>query len=158
MSDKATALKELETEYQNLRKLVDDLSEEQLSRVWYGEWSIKDIIAHILGWEKEMTVALQRLARGERPAPEGVDYSNPDRWNETFSQAMKSIQPSTVLATWHQTHMNYIKAAKAVPEDRFGQGEDGRPKTVNRLLEASGTGHYREHAGPIRDWRKQQGL
>ncbi|MGB2694524.1 MAG: ClbS/DfsB family four-helix bundle protein [Dehalococcoidia bacterium] len=158
MSDKTSALQELDKEYKALRTLVDDLDDAALTRVWYGGWSIKDVIAHVLGWEREMTGALQRIARGERPAAEGVDYSNPDAWNETFSQAMKPIDSNTVLAAWGQTHMTYVKAAKAVGEDRYGASDDGKPKTANRLLEASGTGHYREHAEAIREWRKREGL
>lgn len=158
MSDKASALAELDKEYQALRQLVDNLDDELACRVWYGAWSVKDVIAHILGWEKEMTGALERLARGERPAPEGVDYSNPDSWNATFAHEMQAISPRTVLAAWRQAHMNYVKAAQAVPDDRYGAGDDGRPKTANRLLEASGTGHYKEHAAAIREWRQREGI
>ena len=33
------------------------------------------------GWLREMTPALERLTRGERPTPEGIDWSNVDAWN-----------------------------------------------------------------------------
>ena len=157
MTDKPTTLKKLDEEYRNLRALVDDLDAEQLARVWFGTWSVKDIVAHVLGWEREMTAALERLARGERPTPEGVDYSNADAWNAKFSLAMAPISPQSVLAIWQQVHANYARAAQAVPDDRYGE-RDGRPQTVNRLLETSGFGHYREHGEEIRAWRKQEGL
>ena len=153
MSDKEAVLKLLDDEYQDLRKAIEGLERPDLERVWYGAWSVKDIIAHILGWEKEMTAALERMARGERPVPEGVDYSDSDTWNAKFSLALHAQLPTTVLAEWQQTHMCYVKAAKAVPDDRYGEG-----KTVNRLLETSGYGHYREHAPPIREWRQREGL
>ena len=153
MSDKQSTLQLLDTEYQNLREAIDGLDDEQLSRVWFGTWSAKDIVAHVLGWEREMTGALERMARGERPTPEGVDYSNVDEWNAKFAHDMTAISPQTVLATWRQVHMTYMKAAKSVPDDRYGEG-----KTVNRLLEASGFGHYREHAPQVREWRQREGL
>ena len=153
MSDKATTLKLVETEYQNLRQAIDGLDTAALQRVWFGQWSVKDIIAHVLGWQKEMAGALQRIARGEKPTPDGVDYSDADAWNAKFSLVMKQQLPSTVVAEWGQVHQVYMKAARAVPDDRFGEG-----KTVNRLLEASGHGHFREHAAQIREWRKTQGL
>lgn len=157
MTDKNTTLEQLETSYQELRKLVEDLDEGQLSRVWFGTWAVKDVVAHILGWEREMTGALERLARGERPTPEGVDYSDGDAWNAKFEAQMAAISPQTVLATWRQAHMNYVNAAKDVPEERYGE-RDGKPQTVNRLLQTSGTGHYEEHAEAIREWRKKEGL
>jgi len=158
MSNKESTLQLLDKEYQNLRQAIDGLDEEQLSRAWFDSWSVKDIVAHVLGWEREMTGALERMARGERPTREGVDYSNVDEWNAKFSKAMTQISPQTVLAAWRQVHMNYVKAARAVSDDRYGVREDGMPNTVNRLLEASGFGHYREHAGPIREWRQREGL
>jgi hypothetical protein len=158
MPDKTTVLKQLETEYQNLKQAIDGLDREQMERVWFGEWSVKDILAHVLGWEREMAAALGRIARGERPTPEGVDYSNSDEWNAKFSLALRPQLPTTVVAEWQQTHMNYVRAAQAVPDDRFGVSDDGRPKTVNRLLETSGYGHYKEHAAQIREWRKSEGL
>ena len=157
MTDKQTTLDLLDAEYQNLRQAIDDLDDEQLTRVWFGHWSLKEIVSHLLGWEREMTSALQRLARGERPTPEGVDYSDGDKWNAGFALAMAPISAATVLATWRHVHMNYVNAAKAVPDERYGE-RDGKPQTVNRLLETSGTGHYKEHGDQIRAWRKSAGL
>ena len=153
MSDKESTLKLVNEEYEKLREAIEGLSTDQLSQVWFGTWAAKDIIAHVLGWEHEMTVLMQRLTRGERPTPEGVDYSNADEWNAKFALAMAPIGPPTVLANWRQTHMNFVNAAKAVPDDRYGEG-----KTVNRVLESSGYGHYRQHAADIREWRKRESI
>ncbi len=157
MSDKEATLQLLDTEYQSLRQAIDGLDEGQLDRVWFGSWSVKDIIAHVLGWERESIVRLERLARGERPTPEGVDYSNSDAWNAKFALEMAPIGSATVLAIWRHVHMNFVNAAKAVPDDRYGE-RDGKPRTVNWLLEANGTDHYREHAAPIREWRQRGGI
>lgn len=156
--DKAATLKLVDEEYRNLRKAIEGLDAAALERVWFGEWSVKDIIAHVLGWQKEMTGALQRLARGEKPAPEGVDYSDTNAWNAKFALVMKQQLPNTVIADWGQVHQVYLKAAQAVGDDRFGVTEDGKPKTVNRLIETSGYGHFREHAAQIREWRQRAGL
>ena len=50
----------------------------------HGTWSVVNLLQHMDGWLREMTPALQRLARGERPTPEGIDYSNFDAWNAKF--------------------------------------------------------------------------
>lgn len=156
--DKASTLRLLGEEYENLRKAIEGLDAAALQRVWFGEWSVKDIIAHVLGWQKEMTGALQRLARGEKPTPEGVDYSDTNAWNAKFALVMKQQLPTTVIADWGQAHQVYLKAAQAVADDRFGVTEDRKLKTVNRLMETSGYGHFREHAAQIREWRQRAGL
>jgi hypothetical protein len=158
MSDKEATLKLVDDEYTHLRQAIDGLDEAAMSRVWFGDWGVKDIVAHVAGWEREMSAALERMARGERPTPEGVDYSDSDAWNAGFALSMRNIPAPTVIASWQQTHANYVKAANAVGSDRYGTKEDGTPMTVNRLLETSGYGHYKEHAAQIRDWRQKEGL
>ena len=150
--DKQTALKQLSDEFDKLLAAVDGLDDRAMTTKFYGEWAVKDILAHISGWHHLMTDAMERMTRGEKPTPEGVDYSDADAWNAKFASAVSAIGPRTVLATWQQTHMNYVKAAQALPDDRFGES-DGKPKTANRLIETSGFGHYREHLPAILEFR-----
>jgi hypothetical protein len=157
MTDKASALKTVDAEYRNLLKAIDGLDDTAMARVWFGAWSAKDVIAHVMGWEREMTGALERIARGERPTPEGVDYSDSDAWNAKFAAGYHGISSRTVIADWQQAHQGYVKAAQAIPGDRYGE-KDGKLATVNRLLQTSGSGHYKEHAPQILEWRKSQGI
>ncbi len=155
--DKAEVLQNVETEYGNLQGAVKGLSDDQMAIAWLDGWSAKDILAHVLGWEQQMIVFLQRMARGERPTPEGVDYSDPQAWNEKFALEYAPIGGATVLAIWKQAHMNFVKAAEALPDDRFGE-KDGKPKTANRMLADNGYAHYQEHTAHILEWRKSAGL
>ena len=145
--DKQTALSELASEFNNLLGAVQGLDERAMSTTFYGEWSVKDILAHIAGWQMTMTGAMERMARGEKPVPEGVDYSNADEWNAGFASAMKAQSAETIIANLRQSYANYARAAAAIPEDRYGEG-----KTINRLLEASGYGHVREHLPEIQSF------
>ncbi|HEY7801427.1 MAG TPA: maleylpyruvate isomerase N-terminal domain-containing protein [Dehalococcoidia bacterium] len=145
--DKQATMSELEKGFQELLASFDKLDERAMTTTFYGSWSIKDILAHITGWHQAMTGAMERMARGERPTPEGVDYSDADKWNAKFAGAMAPQSAPTVVAVLRQSFANYLRAAKALPEDRFGEG-----KTANRLIETSGYGHYREHIPAIRDF------
>ena len=158
MPEKETALQSLESEYKNLRQAIDGLDVVQMERPWLDGWSVKDIVAHVLGWQRVSTTALQRMARGERPTPEGVDYSNPEEWNNRFALDMKAISPQTVVAAWQQAHMGFVRAARALPDERYAPKEDGKPSTATRVLEGNGYGHYREHAAQIGEWRKREGI
>lgn len=149
--DKQTTIAEVQRGFDQLLSTVQKLDDHAMQRVFYGEWSAKDILAHIAGWHHTMTEALQRMARGERPTPEGVDYSDADTWNAKFTAAMKPQSPATVIADLKQSFANYIRAARALPDDRFGEG-----KTVNRMLESSGYGHYAEHLPPLQELAAKQ--
>jgi hypothetical protein len=145
--DKKATIGELESGFEKLLASFKDLDDRAMERVFYGSWGVKDILAHIAGWQHEMTGALERMARGERPTPEGVDYSDSDAWNAKFASAMKAQNPSTVVAYLRQSFANYVRAARALPDDRFGEG-----KTANRLIETSGYGHYAEHRPAIEEF------
>ncbi len=146
--DKQTAIKEIQDGFDELLASVQGLDERAMTTVFYGTWTAKDIVAHIAGWQHTMTEAMERMARGERPTPEGVDYSDADAWNAKFTLAMKPQNATTVIAYLQQSFANYLRAAKSLPDDRFGEG-----KTVNRLLEASGYGHYAEHLPALKEHR-----
>jgi hypothetical protein len=149
--DKDATLRQVEDGFARLLAAVDGLDEAAMSERFYDDWCAKDILAHIAGWHHPMTDAMQRMARGERPTPEGVDYSDADAWNARFTAAMKPQSASTIVADLRQSYMNYLRAARAIPDDRYGEG-----KTVDRLLEASGHGHYREHLPPLEEFRKRR--
>lgn len=151
--DKNTAISKVEEGFASVLAAVNGLDESAMTKRFYGEWGVKDILAHIAGWHEQMSEAMQRMARGEKPTPEGVDYNDADAWNARFAGAMTAQNGETVVATLRQSYANYLRAAKAIPDDRFGEG-----KTVNRLLEASGYGHYAEHLPALQDYRKQLGF
>jgi hypothetical protein len=147
--NKQEALAKLQGGFDELMSAVSGLDDAAMTRVFYGTWSVKDIIAHIAGWQHQMAAAMERMARGERPAPEGVDYSDSDTWNARFASAMEAQSPATVVADLRQSFATYKRAAQGIPEDRWGDG-----KTINRIVETSGYGHYREHLPAIVEMKK----
>ena len=151
--DKDSLLQQLQAAFDELLAAVKGLDERAMAGVFYGTWSVKDILAHIAGWHHQMTGAMERMARGEKPTPEGVDYSNSDEWNAKFAERMRGQLPTTVLAEWGQVHGGFMIALRNVPDDRFGEG-----KSVNRIAEGTASGHYREHAPAIQEWRQREGI
>ena len=92
------SLNEAAREYKALHETLQGLNETQMTEVWLGTWSVRDIVAHIAGWHQEMSPALERLARGERPVPEGVSYEDVDGWNERCEPFLWTKDPDTILA------------------------------------------------------------
>ena len=146
-------LKTLNSEFDSLLRSVEGLTDDQMTRVWYGDWGVRDILAHVAGWHREMTGAFERIARGERPVPEGVDYSNADPINARFAEAQRSADANGIITELKASKDAFVAAAHQVPEDRF---EDG--KTAYRILHTTGIDHYKEHAQAIRDWRRPGGI
>lgn len=155
MTDKATTIKELENRYERFRAPLEHLDDGAFSEVWLGEWNLSQLLAHMTGWYREMTPAFERVARGERPVPEGVDYSNSDEWNAKFSKDARAGK--SALREFDEAFAGYAGAAKQLPENLYGTDpEKGRPLIGNRLLQASGIGHFEEHQAQLDEWLKSR--
>jgi uncharacterized protein DUF1706 len=149
VSYKDEVLKELDQEYKTFKKHIEGLGDAQMMQTWLGEWNTRDVLAHVACWHREMGGALERIGRGERPTPEGVDYSDGDAWNAKFAGANSTTAPQPMLAELDDSFRFYRAAAVALPDERFEQG-----RTVDRIVHTSGINHYKEHGEQIREWRK----
>jgi len=153
VSTKEELLTAAAREYRAFHEALQGLNEEQLTQVWLGIWSVKEIVAHMSGWHREMLPALERMARGERPVPEGVSYENVDDWNKKFAAVARDRSVADVLLDFDATHERFMRAAGAVPAERFQPG-----KTAWRIVDLNSAHHYKEHGDQIRAWRKSRGL
>jgi len=151
MEAKQDIIQATEQEYAKLRTAIDGLGEAQMSEVWLGTWGVREIMAHVAGWQVEMLPALERLACGEEPYAKG-SYDDFDRWNARFVDARKDVATDDVLREADRSHRDFVRAASRLsPEDlAVGQAAHG-------LVEGVGAAHYREHAAQILDWRGRAG-
>jgi Protein of unknown function (DUF1706) len=149
MSEKTTLLSEAETELTRFKRAIAGLDEARMRQVWLGTWSARDIVAHISGWHRELGPALERIARGERPVAEGVSYEDVDAWNGRFADAKKGASTADILAELDASHAAFMRAAAAVPEERYVPG-----KTAHKIVDLNSRHHYQEHRAQIEDWRK----
>jgi mycothiol maleylpyruvate isomerase-like protein len=156
VSAKSDAIGELQTRHDAFRNRIAGLPADAYDEVWLGTWNLSQLLAHMEGWFGEMTGAIGRVAKGERPTPEGVDYSDADSWNVKFAANAKA--GTAALAAWDSAYEGYRAAAEALPDDQYGvDPERGRPKIGNRLLQGAGIGHFEEHQGDLDAWLDARG-
>src|SRR3989449_11782651 len=84
-------------DYKAFHETLTGLNEAQMTEVWLGTWSVKGIVAHISGWQREMGPALERLARGRKPVPPGVSYDGVAAWNAEGAGPQKGTTGAHVL-------------------------------------------------------------
>ena len=150
---KEELLNEAAREYKGFHEALQGLNESQMSEVWLGTWSVKDIVAHIAGWHEEMGPALERLSRGERPIREGVSYDDVDAWNARFAATAKGREITDLLLELDRTHEDFMLAADHIPEERYEPD-----KTAYRIVDGTSAHHYHEHGEQISEWRASRGI
>ena len=142
-------LKQGEEEFRALKAAVTGLDERRMTEVWLGTWSVRDIVAHMSGWHRELGPALERIARGERPIQDGKNYETEvDAWNAKFAAAKRDTPVADVLLELDASHESFMHAAARVPEERFVEA-----KTAWKIVSLNSAEHYKEHGDQIRAWR-----
>ena len=156
MTDKSAAIHDLELGYQEFRGSLHNLPDSAYGETWLGDWNLSQLLAHLSGWFREMTPAIERAGRGERPTPEGVDYSKSDEWNAKF--VLDARPGVAALKDFEEAYAGYLAAAKALPDELYGKDPDsGKARIGNRLLQGAGIGHFAEHQEQLDAWIKAKG-
>ena len=154
MSAKQELLNEAARQYKAFHETIHGLNEAQMTEVWLGTWSIREIVAHMSGWHRELGPALERLARGEKPVPDGKNYDTEvDAWNARFVAGKQDTPVADILLELDASHEYFMHAAAQVPDDRYVQG-----KTAWKIVDLNSGHHYKEHADQIRAWRSARNL
>ncbi len=153
---KQELLNQIESERRRLEATLAQLSEEQVLRPGVeGEWSVKDILIHIVVWEQRMIGWVNQGLRGERVRmlPPGDTWDDVDRWNhETYLDHKDDSLPD-VLEQFRQSYLEALSAASNVPEDAllepgYFDWREGEPLWL--VVAANTCWHYKEHDESIR--------
>lgn len=121
-----------------------------------GDWSIKDILAHLAAWHRYLLIHLHAAARDEVPATQGAfNEEDIDRTNERLYQENTSRPLSEVLTDFHTTYKGITEAVQALNDEDLFNPQRFTWMSGNTLLElvAGNTyEHYDEHMPPIEAW------
>jgi len=153
MSLKDDLLRQADDDLGALKRALVGLDDEAMRRPCLGAWGVREILAHIVGWQREMIPVLERIARGEKPIAEGVSYDDLDGWNARLVAARRGLTVQGLRAALDASHRDFLAAARAVPDARFEPG-----KTATRVVNLNGPHHYREHTAQILAWRRRAGV
>jgi hypothetical protein len=117
-----------------------------------GEWSVRDLIAHVTWWEQEALASLPKILARERLPRYSVTYGGIDAFNELRSDEWRGASLAEVLQRQAETHRLLVDLVAAVPEEQIT-----RETRFRRRLRYDTYSHYPEHAAAIRDWRQARG-
>ena len=153
MSLKDDLLRQADRDFGALKRALVGLSDDAMRRPWSGTWGVREILAHIAGWQREMIPVLERVARRREADPRRGKLRGPRRVERAPRRRRRGLTVEGVRAELDATHRDFLAAARAVPEARFGPD-----KTATRVVDLNGPHHYRDHTAHIRAWRRRANL
>ena len=120
-----------------------------------GEWSIRQCLAHLVGWDAWALNLLERAADGLPPAPmpseREINDNAPKAWQERpISDLLKMLRDVRDQLAAHASQLTDAERDEAAIEI-----EAGTHISVNDILDSL-IEHDLEHTAQIRVWRKTQ--
>ena len=126
-----------------------------------GDWTFKDVIAHLSAWRQRDLALLEAARRGEKPAdppwPEGLDTDQINAWiyEQNRNRPLEDVLAESA-ATWQQLEEGLLELPEDVLFDpaRFEwmEGERLGPSVVGGCLDH----YYEEHAPTLHAWLQRQ--
>ena len=116
-----------------------------------GDWSIRDIMAHVSWWEEEALKHLPVILAGGRPPRYSDLYGGIDAFNAQMVERRRALSPAEVLQQMEDTHQRLIAFVETMPEDQIA-----RETRARKRLRLDTYSHYPIHAKAIQEWRERR--
>ena len=139
------------------RRLVADVGPDRLEEPGaMGDWTFKDVAAHLTAWRRRTVRRLEAAARGEpEPAsawPASMGEAEDDVINGWIHEQTKDRPAAELLAEADAVYDDFVAALEALPiematdPDRFAwmEGES--------IVDSDFSGHLGEHEPGVREW------
>ncbi|HEY3065699.1 MAG TPA: DinB family protein [Methylomirabilota bacterium] len=121
-----------------------------------GEWSVKDVLAHLLACDEETVRRFRLLARGH---PERIYWfesmADADRFNAASVARRRRVGLRALLRRMARVRADLVARFRRLPPSTLR--DPTHAYTVVDWLPAPGWSHERDHAGEIRAWWRQAG-
>jgi len=167
MSMKDHILSALREQFDSWEELLASLSEEQIIAPSFDfDWSIKDVIAHLWGWQQ---ISIARMDGGvhdrEPELPKwivnvGEDWEeDADRVNHLTYETNHEKQWSEIHLTWREGFLRFLELGNKVSERDLLDGDRYpwlKGYSLAFILVAS-YDHHQEHLEKLVDWLSKPG-
>jgi hypothetical protein len=115
-----------------------------------GDWSARDLLAHVGYWTGHAAEALHRAEQGELSAF-GRDELSVDERNEVVARVARETDYATVAKREQGAFDAFVERLATVDveslDDRDADGD-----TLEEIIAFDGADHYREHTLDVRAW------
>ena len=149
--DREQLLKRIETAWSAFTDSFADLPDARLTEPGVtGDWSVKDLLAHVSIWEDEAIKHLPHIIAGGRPPRYSVTYGGIDAFNAQMIARRSALSLAEVRQQLDDTHQRLLDVVQQLPEDQIT-----RETRARRRLRLDTYSHYPIHTNAILAWRER---
>ncbi len=134
-----------------VRRAIEGLNEEQMSRPAIDGWSVKDHLIHLTVWHEMRFHEVSRIARGGQSAYPPFTDEQLEAINSLTVTLRRHLPLSQVLADLDFARSLVAEAIAGCPEEALDEKRYGE-------VSPTGIQHDFAHAETIKAWRQREGL
>jgi uncharacterized protein (TIGR03083 family) len=148
MEDKAVLIQALDDARQKMQAELVDLDPHMPI---YPGWTIKHLLAHLIGWDEATTAALHAHTLGNEPATPAVRGIN--HYNAQSVATREALSYDHIVKEWDLARAQLKAALLAVPDEKIAEPLlfPWGPTGLVRDLVAIFSGHELEHAEELQN-------
>ena len=158
----------LREQFNSWEELLANLSEEQITTPYFDfDWSIKDVIAHLWGWQQ---ISIARMEGGvfnrEPEFPkwvielDGVWEEDANQTNARIYQIFHERPWSKVHQNWREEFLRFLELGSKISERDLLDGDTYawlKGYSLAFILVASYE-HHQEHLEKLLGWLRERGM
>ena len=152
MGDKDQILASVDASRRELLASIEGLTDEQMTKPVVGDWSVKDLMAHVASYEEMGLPDIERVGRGDTPALASFDLKRVDEYNATIMSLRRHFSLDQARRELDICRRSLLEAVCRLPDSALAEGQFARG-----LLQICAY-HDKEHTEDIQNWRKREGL
>jgi hypothetical protein len=136
------------------------------------EWSVRDVVAHLIGWNIEYLEEIKRVLNDQVTWNKLYDTTEgDDRFNKGTLEKLKALSWDEVVKEWDTSFQKLIKRIEKLTDREWNYAAKGElwtsppemkdtPVTVKSLFvfEIEGNAHELEHAKEVEGVLRKKGL
>jgi uncharacterized protein (TIGR03083 family) len=148
----------LETARARLDAALDGLDPDELTVPGpVGEWSVKDLLAHITAWDVDLLTNLGKFKRGQKPGRTAWDSDGIQAQNTAWHAELKDRPLERVVADFDSVHEQLLRQVRGLTDAELEAPADwlqGRP--LFQYFVDHVVTHENEHAAELARWRTER--
>ncbi len=138
-----------------LLQAIEGLSQRELTQLpIYGDWTIKDVLAHVLGWDQRVLRTLPLMVQNRASEVPSVEV---DEYNAESVAAWRERTLAEVLVEVESTHRQILDFISTLDHKEIDTRRErhGQTITIRSYVIDVMTEHERQHAAEIEQWRRK---
>jgi hypothetical protein len=151
LTDKAQILARLAASRRALQAALDRAGPGLLEHpATWGEWTLKDLLPHIIYCQTVAIDRLQKVAAGRADEITGLSGdAEMNQENENVYRSNKDRPLAEMLDLFQWTHHSLVTAVKQIPASLYAENPATGPTRLADIVAGDGYGHDEEHLADV---------